>query len=102
MEYKYMIWNDVKKCFQFPSICETTEKGANTILFKKIGNDARKYRFKIVKIEKEKAKTIVKELKQKYKAERIHRELYNIPFTEILDLVKKNELNSQDLLKEGE
>ena len=89
MEYRYMIWNDVKKCFQFPSICETTEKGANTILFKKIWNNARKYRFKIVKIEKEEAKTMVKELKQKYKAERIHKELYNIPFTEILDLVKK-------------
>lgn len=102
MEYRYMIWNDVQKCFQFPSICETTPKGANTILFKKIGNDARKYRFKIVKIEKEKAKTIVKELKQKYKAERIHRELYNIPFTEILDLVKKNEFNNKELLKEGE
>lgn len=102
MEYRYMIWNDVQKCFQFPSICETTPKGANTILFKKIGNDARKYRFKIVKIEKEKAKTIVKELKQKYKAERIHRELYNIPFTEILDLVKKNEFNKKELLKEGE
>ena len=91
MEYRYMIWNDVKKCFQFPSICETTEKGANTILFKKIGNNARKYRFKIVKIEKEEAKTMVKELKQKYKAERIHRELNNIPFTKILELVKKNE-----------
>ena len=102
MEYRYMIWNDVKKCFQFPSICETTEKGANTILFKKIGNNARKYRFKIVKIEKEEAKTMVKELKQKYKAERIHKELYNIPFTEILDLVKKNEFNNKELLKEGE
>ena len=102
MEYRYMIWNDVQKCFQFPSICETTEKGANTILFKKIGNDARKYRFKIVKIEKEKAKTIVKELKQKYNAERIHRELSNIPFTEILDLVKRNEFNNKELLKEGE
>ncbi len=100
MEYRYMIWNDVKKCFQFPSICETTSKGANTILFKKIGNDARKYRFKIVKIEKEKAQTIVKELKQKYKAERIHRELSNISFTEILDLVKRNEFNKKELLIE--
>ena len=47
MEYRYMIWNDVKKEFQFPKICETTEKGANTCLFNYIGNDARKYRFKI-------------------------------------------------------
>lgn len=26
MEYRYMIWNDFKKEFQFPRICETTEK----------------------------------------------------------------------------
>ena len=91
MEYRYLIWNDFKKEYQFPRICETTVKGANTCLFKAIGNDARKDRFKIVKIEKEQAKTIVKALKQKYKAERIHRELEHIPFDEILDLVKRNE-----------
>ena len=90
-EYRYMIWNDMKKEYQFPRICEATEKGANTLLFKLIGNDARKYRFKIVKVEKEKAKTIVKELKQKYKAERIHREIPNIDFDEILELVKRND-----------
>lgn len=90
MEYRYIIWNDLKREYQFPRICETTEKGANTLLFKLIGNDARKDRFKIVKEEKEKAKTIVRELKQKYKAEKIHRELPNIEFTEILELVKKN------------
>lgn len=91
MEYRYMIWNDVKKEFQFPRICETTEKGANTCLFNYIGNDARKYRFKIVKVEKEEAKRIVKELKQKYKAERVHSILPNIDFKIILDLVKKND-----------
>lgn len=90
-EYRYMIWNDMKKEYQFPKICETTEKGANTLLFKLIRNDARKYRFKIMKVEKEQAKTIVKELKQKYKAERIHREIPNIDFGEILELVKRNE-----------
>lgn len=91
MEYRYMIWNDVKKEFQFPKICETTEKGANTCLFNYIGNDARKYRFKIVRVEKEEAKRIVKELKQKYKAERVHSILPNIDFKIILDLVKKND-----------
>lgn len=90
-EYRYMIYNDMKKEHQFPRICETTEKGANTLLFKLIGNDARKDRFKIVKVEKEKAKTIVKELKQKYKAERIHREIPNIEIKEILELVKRND-----------
>lgn len=90
-EYRYMIWNNLKKEYQFSRICETTEKGANTLLFKLIGNDARKDRFKIVKIEKEQAKIIVKQLKQKYKAERIHREIPNIEFEEILDLVRKND-----------
>ena len=90
-KFRYLIWNDIKKEYQFPRICETTEKGANTLLFKLIGNDARKDRFKIVKVEKEKAKTIVKELKQKYKAERIHKEIPNIDFKEILELVKRND-----------
>lgn len=90
MEYRYMIWNDVKKCFQFPSICETTEKGANTLLFKKIGNDARKYRFQIKKVEKEKAYKIRQELKIENKAKRIKKELENISFDDILALVKKN------------
>ena len=88
---RYMIWNEMKKEYQFPRICETTEKGANTLLFKLIGNDTRKDRFKIVKVEKEQAKIIVKELKQKYKAERIHREIPNINYEEILELVKRNE-----------
>ena len=41
--YRYMVYNNIKKEYQFPKICETTEKGANTLLFKFIGNDARKY-----------------------------------------------------------
>lgn len=90
-EYRYMIWNDMKKEYQFPRICEITEKGAITLLFKLIGNDSRKHRFKIVKVEKEEAKTIVKGLKQKYKAERIHREIPNIELNEILELVRRNE-----------
>ena len=90
-EYRYVIYNDMKKEYQFPKICETTEKGANTLLFKLIGNDARKDRFKIVKVEKEQAKIIVKQLKQKYKVERIHREIPNIEIKEILDLVRKND-----------
>ena len=49
-DYRYMVWNDLKKEYQFSNICETTEKGANTLLFKTIGNDARKWRFIIVKL----------------------------------------------------
>ena len=95
MEYRYMIWNDIKKEFQFPRICETTKKGATTCLFNCIRNDARKDRFQIKKVEKEEAKQIVKELKQKYKAERIHSMIPNIDFNTILDLVKKNDLGGE-------
>lgn len=95
MEYRYMIWNDFKKEFQFPRICETTEKGATTCLFNYIGNDARKDRFQIKKVEKEETKKIVKELKQKYKAERIHTIIPQINIKTILELVKRND-------KEGE
>ena len=91
MEYRYMIWNDIQKEFQFPSICETTEKGANTLLFKKIGNDARKWRFEVVKVKKEEAKEIVKELKRKAKIRRLQSELPNIRFDELYDLVIRNE-----------
>lgn len=91
MEYRYMIWNDVQKEFQFPSICETTEKGANTLLFKFIGNDARKWRFEIKKLPKEEALNIKKELKRKYKVQRLHRELPNINYTDLYNLVILNE-----------
>lgn len=95
MEYRYMIWNDVQKEFQFPRICETTEKGATTCLFNCIGNDARKHRFQIKKVEKEEAKKIVKKLKQKYKAERIHAIIPNIDIKIILELVKENDLGGE-------
>ena len=91
MEYRYMIWNDLKKEIQFPKICEITEKGANTCLFNCIGKDARKDRFQIKKVEKEEAKRIVRKLKQKYKAERIHTIIPNIDLKIILELVKKND-----------
>ena len=91
MEYRYMIWNDLQKEYQFPSICETTEKGANTLLFKLIGNDARKNRFKIVKVKKEEAKAIVKDLRRQAKIRRLARELPNIDYDTLYTLVIKNE-----------
>lgn len=90
-EYRYMIWNDVKKEYQFPRICETTEKGANTCLFNLIGNDARKYRFKVVRVEKGKAKVIIQELKRQAKINRLHRELPNIDYGTLYWLVIDNE-----------
>lgn len=90
IEYRYMVYNTMKKCFQFPSICVTTEKGANTLLFKKIGYDSYKWRFEIRKVEKEKAYKIRQELKDEIQAERIHSELSNIPYEEIKVLVLRN------------
>lgn len=90
MEYRFMIYNELMKEYQFPSICETTEKGARTCLFNAIGNDARKYRFTIVKVEKEKAKELITEMKMINKAKRIHRIISNIPFNEILELVRRD------------
>ena len=60
MEYRYMIYNDVKKEYQFPGICETTEKGANKCLFNCIGNDARKDRFKIKRLKKKKQSELLR------------------------------------------
>ena len=92
-----MIWNDLKKEFQFPKICETTEKGANSRLFSFIGNDARKDRFQIKKVEKEEAKKIVQNLKQKYKVERIHQILSNLSFEEIWEIVRKNDIDKKEV-----
>ena len=66
-EYRYMIWNDLKKEYQFANICEPTEKGAIKCLFNTIGNDARKYRFVVQKIEKERAIEIRRKLKYSFK-----------------------------------
>lgn len=88
---KYMVYNSMQKEFQFPSICETTEKGANTLLFKKIGNDARKWRFEIKELSDEKALEIKTELKRKYKVRRLKAELTNIPEGELYQLVLRNE-----------
>lgn len=91
MEYRYMIWNDLQKEFQFPSICTPTEKEANALLFREIGKSAFKWRFEVKKVEKEKALNIKKELKRKYKTKRIQSELPNIPYQELYKLVLLNE-----------
>ena len=46
---KYGVWNSVRREFQF-GICEDTPMLAEARLFQRIGDDARKYRFKIQKI----------------------------------------------------
>ncbi len=88
-----MIWNDVSKEFQFPQIYETTEKGANTCLFNIIGNDARKWRFHIKKVEKSQAYQLRQELKDRNKVRRLQQELPNIDYLVLYNLVKENKTN---------
>jgi len=45
----YGIYNNIKKEFQF-GIAESTKQKAQRKLFKKIGNDAYKWRFEVRKI----------------------------------------------------
>lgn len=92
VEWRYMVYNTMKKEYQFPSICETTEKGAITMLFKFIGNDARKHRFVIVRLRKETAKELQLELKIKQKANNLHeRFLYNFDLDYCQKLIEENE-----------
>ena len=52
----WVIWNDLKKEYQFPSINEETSLAAGKKLVKKIGKDAAKYSFEIVNKEQFEAK----------------------------------------------
>lgn len=49
MTTKYGIYNTVTKEFQF-GICEDTKKKAYDRLFRKIGHDAKKWRFEVRRI----------------------------------------------------
>ena len=49
MEKSYGVYNKVKKEFQF-GIKEKSKRKARQKLFRKIGNDARKWRFEIKEI----------------------------------------------------
>lgn len=48
-EVMYGIWNSMRKEFQF-GICEPSKAKAIDKLFKKIGNDARKWRFEVKRL----------------------------------------------------
>ena len=52
----WVIWNDLKKEYQFLSINEETSLAAGKKLVEKIGKDAAKYRFEIVNKEQFEAK----------------------------------------------
>lgn len=48
---KYGIWNTMQKSFQF-GICEDTPMLAQARLFQVIGDDARKHRFEVRRLQK--------------------------------------------------
>ena len=52
----WVIWNSMKKEYQFPSINEQTSLEAGKKLVSKIGNDAAKWRFEIVNKEQHEKK----------------------------------------------
>lgn len=90
LDYRYLVYNTVKKEYQFARICETTEKGARKILFKLIGNDARKWRFEIRKVEKDNAQKIIKSIKLKREIEKIREHLPKFTAFEIEELINEN------------
>lgn len=57
---KWGIYNTYSKEFQF-GICEDTPCLAEKKLFKKIGNDARKWRFEVKQLSKSELERLVKE-----------------------------------------
>lgn len=89
-EYRYMIYNSKAKEIQF-TICEETEKGAMTCLYNLIGDDARKWRFRPIKLEKEKAKQKVREIKFDGRCRKLHGFLPHLTYDEIVRIVKVDE-----------
>ncbi len=89
-DYRYMVYNTSKKEYQFARICEKTEKGAMTILFKLIGNDARKWRFEIKKVKSDEAKRIINAINLKQQIQNIKKYLPNLTTLEIEELINEN------------
>ena len=54
---KYGIWNNSRKCFQF-GICEDTPMLAESRLFQKIGDNARKWRFEARPLPRQKSEKL--------------------------------------------
>lgn len=90
-DYRYMVYNTVKKEYQFSRICETTAKGAANMLFKIIGQDARKWRFEIKKVKKEEAIKIKNAIRLKQRIKNINNYLPNLTTLEIEELIKEND-----------
>lgn len=90
-DYRYMVYNTVKKEYQFARICETTSKAATNMLFNIIGQDARKWRFEIKKVKSEDAKKIKNAIKLKQKIEKINSYLPNLTTLEIEEIIQEND-----------
>lgn len=89
-DYRYMVYNTVKKEYQFARICEKTAKAATNMLFVIIGNDARKWRFEIRKVKSDDAQKIVNAIKLKQKIENINKYLPNLTTLEIEELINED------------
>ena len=88
--YRYMIYNKLRKEFQFTNICNETEKGAIKELKNKIGHDYLKYRFIIKKVTIEESKKIKYDYKFNKLVEKIENLLPNIEKEKIIKMVEYN------------
>ena len=96
MDDRYMIYNKLKKKFQFPKICNQTEKGAIKELFNIIGNDVYKNRFIVKRITRDESIIIKEKLTFEYRVERLSSIIPNIPIEEIKDLIRRNYIESEE------
>ena len=85
----YLIYNTFKHEYQFPSIFSNTRKGAETMLYNAIGNDAKKHRFEIRELEKDKAFKIREHMINKSIARKLKTFLPSATKEELLNLVIK-------------
>lgn len=89
-DYRYMVYNTVKKEYQFARICEKTAKAATNMLFRLIGNNAKKWRFEIKKVKTSDAEKIVKAINLKKKIEKINKLLPNLSTLEVEELINED------------
>ncbi len=95
-DYRYMVFNTVKKEYQFSKICEKTAKVATNMLFLIIGNDARKWRFEIRKVKSDEAKKIINAINLKKKIQTINKYLPNLTTLEIEELINEDIRRSKE------
>lgn len=90
-DYRYMVYNTSKKEYQFMKICTETKKAAENLLFKFIGNDARKMKFEIRKLPKRVADEIRLDGKINSGIKVLNKYLDCFDKYELENLIKENE-----------